>query len=206
MVKNDGYDYMICGHNVLCKNYVWGAVLANKFVCMVDESYRMRLETFENLFSNRYTDSKKQVFGGEIQLPEALINNCRTVCVKEDGSITRTSQERLRVVANGIGYVFEHNVVKVTLLSFEELAHRYLDKNEDLKALLLLSRLSNNQISARENDRKSINKIMPDFVNFYLEKFPQELRNSVNDPEVKSQEVETLRTAIRCCIEALVRT
>lgn len=91
MIKNDGYDYMICGHNVLAKNYVWGAVLANRIVCMVDEKYSMRLETFENLFSNSSTDSKKQVFGGEIQLPQELINNCRTVCVREDGEISRTS-------------------------------------------------------------------------------------------------------------------
>ena len=91
MIKNDGYDYMICGHNVLPKNYVWGAVLANRIVCMVDEKYSMRLETFENLFSSSSTNSKKQVFGGEIQLPQELIDNCRTVCVREDGSISKTS-------------------------------------------------------------------------------------------------------------------
>jgi hypothetical protein len=51
----------------------------------------MRLETFENLFSSSSTNSKKQVFGGEIQLPQELIDNCRTVCVREDGSISKTS-------------------------------------------------------------------------------------------------------------------
>ena len=41
MIKSDGYDYMICGHNFFDTNYVWGAVLSNKIVCMVDENYQM---------------------------------------------------------------------------------------------------------------------------------------------------------------------
>ena len=149
MVRNDGYEYMICGHNVLSKNYLWGAVLANRIVCMLDENYKMRLETFENLFSNVQAEQNRQVFGGEIELPKELVANFRTVCVREDGAISRTSQERLRVLSDGIGYVFGQNIMKVNLLGFEELAHCYLDAKEDLKALLLLSRLSNNQISAQ---------------------------------------------------------
>lgn len=91
MVKSDGFDYMICGHNFFGANYVWGAVLSNKIVCMVDENYQMKLETFENLFSQPDLGKKSmQVLGGETQLPSELVDNFRVVCVREDGFVSRT--------------------------------------------------------------------------------------------------------------------
>lgn len=48
---------------------------------------------------------------------------------------------------------------------------------------------------------------MPEFVNFCLEKFPKELRSQLNSPENdQKQQVIEFKIAIKCSIEALVRT
>lgn len=51
----------------------------------------MRLETFENLFSQQDSQSNsKQVLGGETNLPKELVDNFRVVCIREDGFVSRT--------------------------------------------------------------------------------------------------------------------
>ena len=58
---------------------------------MVDEKDQMRLETFENLFSQQDSQSNsKQVLGGETNLPKELVDNFRVVCIREDGFVSRT--------------------------------------------------------------------------------------------------------------------
>lgn len=195
MIRNDGLDYLVCGHKKLEKNILWGAVLGNKIVSMIDEDYVLRLETFENIFSSDSTDSKKAAIGGSFQLPKDLVDVSRTVCVRDDGNLSRTHQEKIRCLRNGIGFVHGWSLITVSLLDFEELARLYIEKNQFAKSLCLLIQYSN--FYADSQIPLTVKNLAPELTIKYLnrEKF-----------SIKNDDSKSLNIAVLNCIETLIKT
>ena len=179
MVRNHGLDFVICGTKLLLGNVIWGAVLGNRIVCMVFEDYNMRLETFENLFSAE--DSKKEVFGGNFELPKELRSMSRVISGKEGDAagkagkgakggkkVVRTHQEKIRSLDNGIGFVCGSTFTRVGLLGLDALAKRYTKLKEYEKALGLVVNFSVKSGAEKNQDVLNLMRAAPSLIKEYL--------------------------------------
>lgn len=181
-------NFVICGQKSFESNLIWGCILGNRIVCMVDENLVMKLESVECLFSN-FAGSGS--LGGQVSLPrERLVNS---ILKSEDGIVFKAVLERIRNLGDSVGFIGDSGIVKVRLLRLEELATLYVEKGKWLPALRLCVDICRGLVAASYNEKASIKRLCKDLTSKYISHFLK----------TRNQEETLLCNIIRVSIDAL---
>ena len=166
--KSQEGEYIIDAQKCLKSNIIWGTVLGNRVVCMLDEKYELTLQSVEYLFANFASGGG---FGGVHQLPKERLSDARTVCVREDGKITISCIGRIRCLGESVGFLTNGGLVKANLLTIKQLTDKYIEKGKWLPALRLCVEVSKKKIIASEAEVKEIRQAVVEMTRKYIDTF-----------------------------------
>lgn len=168
LVKNDEEEFVVCGQKQLEKNIVWGTVLSNRIICIVDEKYNMELRSVEYLFASLTSGGG---FGGNCQLPADRMLDSRVVSTRADGQQAKSCHERVRALGDSIGFLTKDGLVKARLLNIKELAEAYIDKGKWLAALRLCVEVCKGKIVASQQEKDDVFTQIPIYTIKYIKNF-----------------------------------
>lgn len=190
-VESEDEHFVMCGQKQLTKPLIWGCVLGNRIICMVDSDQNMRLESVECLFAN-FTGGGG--LGGSLELPKSCLEKMRTIYVDETTGIeSKSVQERVRNLGDSVGFIGDQGLSKVRLLRIDELVMSYIDKGKWLLALKLCVDVCKGLVVATEAEMLQVSNLCADLAIQYVDHF---LKGG-------NKEDSLISTIIRVSIEAL---
>lgn len=201
LVKEENTKIKIVKQINLNHNVVWGGILDNSIICFLNENYKFYFQVFDSLFFNdKFNEGKKDLQElnsclGAIQLEKTQFKDAKVICFREDGKLTRTYEDRIRAGNKEVWFLESKGISLLRLLSFKELAFKYIDNGKWLNSLLLCLDILSNEIKTSIQTKQEIGQVLEKIVNLYADSF---LKN-FSDEDINRK---VLKTAVEALIKA----
>ena len=186
LAKIVGTDIVLAGEKQLGSKILWGTVLFDNLVMIIDYNYYIILEPYENLFLKAVGSNKRFInFYGKGQLLGASVPSPWKVGKGGGDEAIKTIVEKIRRLHDGLVYLSGTQVFEITTLSLNQLVRQYKTKKLFRKALNICSLVVNRKIFAEDfefRELKNMAKFVTiDFIKENLKDFEKKRKNELKN-------------------------
>lgn len=195
--KNESSKVEIVKNIELETVIIWGEVLSNRIVCFLSEDYNIYFQHFEELFFSNRAEDEEREYLGELDLQRGKFLEAKVICVRDDGQLTRTLQDRIRSAGDELEFLESKGVTRIKLLSFKEMCYKYIDHGKWLNSLLLSLDVISKKVKSSTFEIVDMKKELENIIDLYLNNFIKNFNEEEIYQKVLKTAIETLITGGR---------
>ena len=153
-------DFNICYQKQMDFEIVWGTIISQKMVCLLDSDYKLYLIPLSSIFINFQVS--------EIQSETEIQLSRHTLILEGEG---RLNMEAIKAIKTSVQVLTEGGLSKITFFKVQEIVNLYIEKGKFLQALKYCNDICIQESSYSQKERAEYQKLALNISLLYIDKF-----------------------------------
>lgn len=205
LVEFHNTEYVISVQRVILTNIIWGTLLENRILCLVNNQLEIELLSLERIFSPEYEPGTKHA---KFPIIAGLLKDQRDVTYmtkykdKLDDEEVEIAMKlpffqffrnRLKDLVDSVYMITDKGLMRYKLIGIEKLIDIYLIKNKTTAAVRMINNVFLGIIYVNDSEKQAIQEIVPQVVDSYI-------RNKLRSELLVEDQIRLIDAAIECLV------